>query len=764
MSAPSTSARGAAMATIPNLSPKEVMILTELKSPLGGLPVGHKIYRRKAYKDVFKGVALVDWLLSHSGATWQVETREGAISFGQRLLDLKLLQRVPDSIDPVPFEDSPMLYTWCDANRGSIMDIVDVGTVEEPASLSQNGNHTATDDAIANGTALSSSSSSSVPEHGDILSLRTRTLSNESDETSRRRALSVGEGATTEQPKAPQPVRRASMLFAGSGNKGSGEDFADRLEQLRSEHNKKVAALETELELLKKQLATAGEAPAAPSTTKVTTETQTELDDNKEKDDSAAPEASAADESGAGAGPPPPPGMGPPPPMGGFGPAAGGPKKPVVKPKNKMRPLFWSRLLIDSMEKSPVFGDTLWHSVEEAPVEDEEFEALFAQKVMKRRRSSTVESLTTKKKLVASLLDAKRAQSLGILMSRLPRVDICQAIVELNHEALSDDIVKAIYTNRGTDEELALIESHVQKDDGMPLDKPEQFLYDLSKVPDLTSRLECWMFTKTFHGWQFDNNQKMKTLKSACEELASNMAIKRICGYVLAFGNYMNGGTTRGQADGFNVEILSKLRDVKTVDNDSSLLDYIVSCYCKKYDDPAAAQQPFPMPDPTAMSAASTVSLEELERDLKQMETKLEACRVMTNQIAAKSDGTPASAHFKDVMDSFVARARDILDAETSELNDVSTRYSEILKYFGVAKTRMGERMPPGDFFTIWHVFCDTFKESWKAEQHKLAKKRFEEIQQRRIERRESQKTRKLNESGTKSSLKQKLTPKKPFM
>lgn len=36
-------------------------------------------------------------------------------------------------------------------------------------------------------------------------------------------------------------------------------------------------------------------------------------------------------------------------------------------------------------------------------------------------------------------------------------------------------------------------------------------------------------------------------------------------GLVLAFGNYMNGGNrTRGQADGFGLEILPKLKDVKS--------------------------------------------------------------------------------------------------------------------------------------------------------------------------------------------------------
>lgn len=41
--------------------------------------------------------------------------------------------------------------------------------------------------------------------------------------------------------------------------------------------------------------------------------------------------------------------------------------------------------------------------------------------------------------------------------------------------------------------------------------------------------------------------------------------MKQVLGLVLAFGNFMNGGNrTRGQADGFTLDILPKLKDVKS--------------------------------------------------------------------------------------------------------------------------------------------------------------------------------------------------------
>lgn len=45
-----------------------------------------------------------------------------------------------------------------------------------------------------------------------------------------------------------------------------------------------------------------------------------------------------------------------------------------------------------------------------------------------------------------------------------------------------------------------------------------------------------------------------------------NESLKKVFAIILTLGNYMNGGNgTRGQADGFSIEILSKLRDVKVL-------------------------------------------------------------------------------------------------------------------------------------------------------------------------------------------------------
>lgn len=96
-----------------------------------------------------------------------------------------------------------------------------------------------------------------------------------------------------------------------------------------------------------------------------------------------------------------------------------------------------------------------------------------------------------------------------------------------------------------------------------------------------------------------------------CQDLLECGPLRDVLGLVLAFGNYMNGGNrTRGQADGFGLEILPKLKDVKSrvthhtipafinptvswqmlihdfplQDNKMNLVDYVVLYYLRNFD------------------------------------------------------------------------------------------------------------------------------------------------------------------------------------
>ncbi len=64
------------------------------------------------------------------------------------------------------------------------------------------------------------------------------------------------------------------------------------------------------------------------------------------------------------------------------------------------------------------------------------------------------------------------------------------------------------------------------------------------------------------------------------QSLFDNSQLQTVLAIVLHIGNLLNAGNPRrGNAKGFELDILNKLKDVRTNDGSSNLLQYVVRCY-----------------------------------------------------------------------------------------------------------------------------------------------------------------------------------------
>uniref|UniRef100_A0AAZ3S7N8 FH2 domain-containing protein n=1 Tax=Oncorhynchus tshawytscha TaxID=74940 RepID=A0AAZ3S7N8_ONCTS len=82
------------------------------------------------------------------------------------------------------------------------------------------------------------------------------------------------------------------------------------------------------------------------------------------------------------------------------------------------------------------------------------------------------------------------------------------------------------------------------------------------------------------------------SLNTVYQTLQSDQCVLQVLVLILAFGNFMNGGNrSRGQADGFTLDILPKLKDIKSSDNCQSILSYIVAYYLRNFDEYARPRQ-----------------------------------------------------------------------------------------------------------------------------------------------------------------------------
>ncbi|XP_010766777.1 formin-2-like, partial [Notothenia coriiceps] len=242
-----------------------------------------------------------------------------------------------------------------------------------------------------------------------------------------------------------------------------------------------------------------------------------------------------------GCGPPPPPpppgGMcAPPPPPGALGslppPLPMGlyalglaqekpPRKALVEPPRPMKPLYWTRIQLTT--KKEVSSSLVWDTIDEPEMDFEEFVDLFSKTAVKEKKQPLSDTITkSKAKQVMKLLNNKRSQAVGILMSslHLDMKDIQHAILNLDNTVVDLETLQALYENRAQQDELDKIEKHIKsskdKENAKPLDKPEQFLHQLSLIPNFSSRVFCIIFQSSFHECMSSITKKLDTLQRVC--------------------------------------------------------------------------------------------------------------------------------------------------------------------------------------------------------------------------------------------------------
>jgi len=130
-----------------------------------------------------------------------------------------------------------------------------------------------------------------------------------------------------------------------------------------------------------------------------------------------------------------------------------------------------------------------------------------------------------------------------------------------------------------TDEEVALIKE--SQAPGVILDKSEQFGMALLSIPCVRQRLRCMELMNDFDDRVSDIGPPLKVVQAACREMRSSRALTQFLSVVLTFGNILNAGNqARGRADGFNLETLSTIYDMRDSANQVTVFD-LCAKYCR---------------------------------------------------------------------------------------------------------------------------------------------------------------------------------------
>lgn len=310
-----------------------------------------------------------------------------------------------------------------------------------------------------------------------------------------------------------------------------------------------------------------------------------------------------------------------------------------------MKPLFWTRIVApkptspttekpeqtapdSSPTRRPIL---LWQEIDETQLDLKEFTDLFSRQVVAPKQKIKDENSKPAKLETVKVLDSKRSQSVGIF-ARSVHVgfeEIEVAIYNCDTSLVPLETLQQINAIKATPDELAQIKEAASSE--VPLDGPERFLLKISNISSFSERISCIVLQAEFDEAVSTVSRKLETIIRLCKHLMENEGLKTIFSIILTLGNYMNGGNrTRGQADGFGLEILGKLKDVKSNDSKFTLLHFIVKTYfsqARKRGELLLELQA-PVPDPTDVDKSVNVDFEECKSQLNLLQTKLDCKQI----------------------------------------------------------------------------------------------------------------------------------------
>lgn len=405
-----------------------------------------------------------------------------------------------------------------------------------------------------------------------------------------------------------------------------------------------------------------------------------------------------------------------------------------VIPPSKMKGIFWAK-----MKRDEVVG-TVWHKADEWSMSEEEKKMLvdwFGADPKKNAAMAAISAAASppaeKVKLV-SLFDGKRTQNVSIALGKMRKTpkEIVKIVIDLDPLALTHELTLTLLNNCPTKEEISAV-THFDKPEN--LDAAGMFFLALSEIPRLKERLDC-------HDIAFRWDEEASVLKASIDTLMnatiemkqSEPALKKLLQIVLAVGNFLNGGTPRGQAYGVKLEVLLKLANVKGNDG-QSLLHFIAEEASLKSPEILAITSNW-----SAVWAAAEVSQHQIELDMKALEIQIDKTKRELREGVPKLVGEKGefmSQPLKLRLTDFLSRAEPRLSSIKTQMIDADHAVKALMSRYG--EGGKGDEDATKAFFETISGFGRSFQQAVdentakKLEAEKKAKRAAEALKKKAL-------------------------------
>jgi len=256
---------------------------------------------------------------------------------------------------------------------------------------------------------------------------------------------------------------------------------------------------------------------------------------------------------------------------------------------------------------------------------------------------------------------------------------IRDAILAMDETVLTPERVSQLAKIAPKVEEIEMVKSF--SGELTQLANTERFYLTLGDIPRLDVRLELFLFKQQFPGSLIQVADQLDRVEKAVTGIRSSDHLKHLFKILLAIGNYMNGNTNKGQAYGFKLGCLSRLKQSKTADNSSNLLQYLVN-YVGKH----SPQTRGFITDIASVKDAVNVEEDALVAEMKKTTATLSKIQTELKQNESEEK---TEDRFYRVMQAFVNDAAPKFTEMEQRLDKLQKDFKALQSYLGAAEAEL---------------------------------------------------------------------------
>eukprot|EP00434_Breviolum_minutum_P009093 symbB.v1.2.008009.t1/scaffold498.1/size458234/1 len=385
---------------------------------------------------------------------------------------------------------------------------------------------------------------------------------------------------------------------------------------------------------------------------------------------------------------------------------------PEVHPKTAMKKLFWNPLKLGE----PGETTSVWESIYQTyktEGKEEAFNLLYAELEKDFAEvfgsTSPQKRPTTHQQKRRRVLDEKRRRELWFMLALMPeRSLLLKAIEEMDDETLKPEKVELLQMNLPSAADIEMIQTSLMNAplaEGELWDTPEEFVLAISEIPQFTTRVKMWGFLNSVD-WAISRLlTAQQELWIAAETLRHSETLEHILGLALFIGNYLNGGTSRGRADGFDLEALPKMSKLRGKGHDT-LLDFLVTQAAKSM--PGKVASLFqPQGEAEAIHKAKAHCVNDAMEEAKTLISQAAGFLPHSAQASSK-----ALEQRKVKLQESLAKLNEVMQ----KFHEWEIKYEELCHWFQMQDAR---QRSCEDFFGLWESFLNDLKKSWESHQQR---------------------------------------------